>query len=153
MNTKTKSTLCARSLGGSVNSRHWLLTRWCCLPPCKIFLYCQIRRRLPQTNHAQPSGDIFTLTAVLPKTVQTIIKNLSTPRIPEPHGKKSTQVRLTQERQHFYQKMKRSPEERNTKTYLIYFYDHRCLSQSEESKCTRVSYLIVANMLWQCREM
>ena len=36
-----------------------------------------------------------------------------------------------------YQKMKRSLEERHTQTpetYLIYFDDHICLSQSEESK-------------------
>ena len=34
-----------------------------------------------------------------------------------------------------YPKLKRSPEERHTQTYLIYFDDHRWLSQSEESKC------------------
>jgi hypothetical protein len=33
-----------------------------------------------------------------------------------------------------YQKMKRSMEERHTQTYLIYFDNHNCLSQSEESK-------------------
>ena len=31
-------------------------------------------------------------------------------------------------------KMKRSLKERHTETYLIYFEDHRCLSQSEENK-------------------
>ena len=42
---------------------------------------------------------------------------------------------MEQEREISYQKMKRSPEERHTETYLICFNDHRCLSQSEESKC------------------
>ena len=42
--------------------------------------------------------------------------------------------KLGKERKNSYRKMKRSPEERHTQTYLIYFDDHKCLSQSEESK-------------------
>ena len=59
------------------------------------------------------------------------------------HGKESTEVWITQnigkEWGNSYRKMKRYLEERHTpkhtETYLKYFVNHRCLSQSEESKC------------------
>ena len=41
---------------------------------------------------------------------------------------------MEKEKENSYWKMKRSPEERHTQTYSIYFDNHRCLSQSEESK-------------------
>jgi len=66
MNTETKSALWARSLGGRVSSRHWLLTTRRCLPASSVCLYCHMRRRRPHTNQAQPSADMWTLTVVLP---------------------------------------------------------------------------------------
>ena len=44
------------------------------------------------------------------------------------------------EREKFYRKMKKSPEENHTQTHgnlFDIFGDHRCLSESEMSKCMR----------------
>ena len=56
-----------------------------------------------------------------------------------PRGKESTEVRKSQnkgkESENYYQKLKRSPRDRHTKTVLRYFDWYGRLSQSEESKC------------------
>ena len=59
-----------------------------------------------------------------------------------PNGKENIKVRIRQktekERENSYRKMKRSRKKgthKHKETYLIYFDNHRCLSQSEESKC------------------
>ena len=48
---------------------------------------------------------------------------------------------MGKERENFYQKLKRSPEEWHThkrmETYLKYFDGHKRLSQSEENKCVK----------------
>ena len=48
-----------------------------------------------------------------------------------------TLKKILEKMENSYWKMKRSPEERHTQTHknlFEYFDDHRCLSQSEESK-------------------
>ena len=59
--------------------------------------------------------------------------------INRPRGKESTEVRITQnkgkESENSYQKLKRSPRDRHTKTVSRYFDRHSRLYQSEESKC------------------
>ena len=56
------------------------------------------------------------------------------------HMEKSIEVRITQKMEKRQGKLLLKNEEisggkAHTETYLIYFDNHRCLSQSEESKC------------------
>ena len=56
-----------------------------------------------------------------------------------PHGKESTEVRITQnkrkESENSYQKLMRSQQDRHMETESKYFDGHGHLSQSEESEC------------------